>query len=722
MLPHAMNIWANRFVLGFMRGVLRVWFRFRAFNEEATKCDGPVLLVPNHLSWIDWLFVGLCLDTDWKMAASGLQARASKLHAWILGNPRIILIGPDPAPALKKMAAHLGDGGKLVLFAEGRMSRTGSLQRLFDGTGFLIQKTNAKVITCYLRGAARVLGSPHGGWTKWFPKVTTHFSDPIEPPKFEGLKSSNQRAKLNQWLRDLMVTQQFETEMEFGPETLLTALAEIARKIPNHTILEDTTFQTLDYRKLLVGTDLLAGQWERLLEQRTERVGVLLPNVNGKVVTLTSLWAAGKVPAILNYTAGTPTMLQCIELSSIKQVITSYAFIEKAKLEVEPLEAAGVELIYLEEIREKISKFSRGCSFLNHKFNPWAGQYTPFTDTAVVLYTSGSEGVPKGVELTHKNLLANVRQGAAVLDLKDSDRFFTCLPLFHSFGLTVGLLLPLLRGTFVFLFPSPLMYRHIPAVFYDRECTILLATNTFLNGYARFGQPADFANLRYLMSGAEKVQEATRDVWAKKFGVRISEGYGATETGPALSANTMIESRDGTVGRLFPGVSYRIEKIDGVAEGGKLLVKGPNIMKGYLNPEPNEAFQKLDGWYDTGDIVTVDEDRYITILGRAKRFAKISGEMVSLTAVEGALAGAFPQHGEDCMVAVVARPDADKGEQLIAATNKAELELGEIREAITAAGLPNLAAPREIKVLDEIPLLGSGKVNYPELSQQVNEA
>ena len=159
-------------------------------------------------------------------------------------------------------------------------------------------------------------------------------------------------------------------------------------------------------------------------------------------------------------------MLQCIELSDIKQVITSYAFIERAKLEVEPLEAAGVELIYLEEIREKISKFSKGCSFLNHKLNPWAGQYTPFTDTAVVLYTSGSEGVPKGVELTHKNLLANVRQGAAVLDLKDTDHFFTCLPLFHSFGLTVGLLLPLLRGISVFLFPSPLMYRHIPAVFY----------------------------------------------------------------------------------------------------------------------------------------------------------------------------------------------------------------------------------------------------------------
>ncbi len=647
-----------------------------------------------------------------------MPARTSKLHAWVLGNPRIILIGADPAASLKRMASHLDGGGKLVLFAEGRMSRTGSLQRLFDGTGFLVQKSKAKVITCYLRGASRVLGSPHGGWTKWFPKVTAHFSEAIEPPQYKG-KPAVQRAKLNQWLRDRMVNQQFEMEMEHGPKTIITALAALAKQIPHRVTLEDTTFQTLTYRRLLIGTDLLAAQWERLLDKQAERVGVLLPNVNGTVATFASLWAAGKVPAILNYTAGAATMLQCTELAGIKQIITSKTFLEKAKLEAEPFEAAGVELIYLEDVRENISGLSKIFTLLNHKLNPLAGHYTPFTDTAVVLFTSGSEGVPKGVELTHRNLLANARQCASVIDLKESDRFFTCLPLFHSFGLTAGLLLPLLRGNFVYLFPSPLMYRQIPAVFYDRDCTVMLATNTFLNGYARFGQPSDFAELRYVICGAEKIQEATRDIWARKFGVSLMEGYGATETGPVLSTSTILESREGAVGRLFPGVDYKLEKVDGVDEGGRLFVKGPNIMKGYLNAEPNAEFQKLGGWYDTGDIVTVDEDRYITIKGRAKRFAKISGEMVSLTAVENALAGAFPQHGEDCAIAIVARPDADKGEQLIAATNKAALELSEIREAITAAGLPNLAAPREIKVLEEIPVLGSGKTNYPELNKLV---
>jgi len=710
-----MNIWASKLFLKFMRLVLRVWFRFRAYNEKAADVNGPVLIIPNHISWIDWLFVGLCVDPEWKFVASSIPARHSKLHAWILSNPRIFLIDNQSPYAVKEMAAHLEKGGKLILFAEGRMSRTGTLQRLFDGTGFLLQKTGAKVITVHLRGAQRVLASPHRGWTKWFPKVSAHFSDPMEPPKFEGMKPNEERSALTQWLRDQMVQQHFEVETEFGEKTVLTAVAGVAGQIPNHTVLEDISGQALTYRRLLVGTDLLAAQWKAQLDRDTQHVGVLLPNVNGKAVTLLSLWAAGKVPAILNYTAGASTMLTCAELAGLKQIITSKVFLEKAKLEAEPFEEAGLEVIYLEDIREKISGLSKLTTLLNHKLNPWSGQYSPFNDTAAVLFTSGSEGVPKGVQLTHANLLANVRQCAAVIDLTDTDRVFNCLPLFHSFGLTVGLLLPMVRGMFIYLFPNPLQYRVIPAAFYDSDCTVMLSTNTFLNGYARAAQSADFCNLRYLICGAEKVQQATREHWAREFGVRVFEGYGATETSPVLSTNTIFESRVGSVGRLFPGVDYKLEKIEGVETGGRLFVRGPNIMKGYLNKDANAAFKKHKGWYDTGDIVTVDDDRYITIQGRAKRFAKISGEMVSLTAVEDALAGAFPHHGEDCQVAVIARPDADKGEILIAATNKEDLKLDEIRKAIQAKGLPNLAAPRDLKHLEELPVLGTGKINHREL-------
>jgi acyl-[acyl-carrier-protein]-phospholipid O-acyltransferase / long-chain-fatty-acid--[acyl-carrier-protein] ligase len=293
------------------------------------------------------------------------------------------------------------------------------------------------------------------------------------------------------------------------------------------------------------------------------------------------------------------------------------------------------------------------------------------------------------------------------------------LPLFHSFGLTVGTLLPLVRGFSVFLYPSPLHYRVVPTVVYLQNSTLFLATNTFLNGYARRAHPYDFRQLRYLFAGAEKVQEATAAVWAQRFGARVLEGYGATECSPVLSANTPMMPKHGSAGRFLPGVEHRLEPVEGVPEGGRLLVRGPNVMKGYLNADANAKFQALGGWYDTGDIVTVDAEGFVTIQGRLKRFAKISGEMVSLAAVEDALAGAFPHYGMRCQVAVIARPDEEKGEKLIAASNEARLTLEEVRAAIRAKGLPNLCAPREVRFVREIPKLGTGKVNHRELEKLV---
>jgi acyl-[acyl-carrier-protein]-phospholipid O-acyltransferase/long-chain-fatty-acid--[acyl-carrier-protein] ligase len=340
----------------------------------------------------------------------------------------------------------------------------------------------------------------------------------------------------------------------------------------------------------------------------------------------------------------------------------------------------------------------------------------------VIVFTSGSEGVPKGVELTHENILANIRQMLAVTDLTDRDRLFNCLPLFHSFGLTVGTFLPLVRGIYVFLYPSPLHYRMVPSALYERDCTVFLSTNTFLNGYARKAHPYDFRSLRYLFAAAEKLQEATALAWSQNYGVRILEGYGATECAPCVSVNTPLEPRYGSVGRLLPGMEYRLEPVEGVAEGGRLFVRGPNVMKGYLNADANAQFLALGGWYDTGDIVNVDAEGYLHILGRMKRFAKVSGEMVSLTAVEDALAGAFPQYGLHCQVAVITRPDEGKGEVLIAVTNEPKLTLDEIHEAIKAKGLTNLSTPREIKVVNEIPKLGTGKVDHRGLQAQMANA
>jgi acyl-[acyl-carrier-protein]-phospholipid O-acyltransferase/long-chain-fatty-acid--[acyl-carrier-protein] ligase len=448
------------------------------------------------------------------------------------------------------------------------------------------------------------------------------------------------------------------------------------------------------------------------------RVGVLLPNVNALPITLLALWSLGKVPAVLNYTTGSVVMLTCAQLAGLKHVITSRAFLERARLNADPLLKAGIELIFLEDLRAGIRGADRLTALVRSHFKLEPSATSPKAgDTAVILFTSGSEGVPKGVELSHANILANIRQLLAITDLTDADRVFNCLPLFHSFGLSVGTLLPLVRGMYLFLYPSPLHYRVVPTVFYDRDCTVFLSTNTFLNGYARKANSYDFRSLRYLFAAAEKLQEATAQTWSQQYGVRILEGYGATECAPALCVTTPLAPRHGSVGRLLPGIEHRLEPVEGVTDGGRLFVRGPNVMKGYLNAEADEQFRALGGWYDTGDIVSVDEDGYVFIRGRMKRFAKVSGEMVSLTAVEDALAGAFPQYGLRCQVAIVTRPDEHKGELLIAVSNEPKLQLAEIREAIKAKGLSNLCVPRELKTVKEIPKLGTGKVNHRELQK-----
>ena len=619
------------------------------------------------------------------------------------------------------MSNFLKSGGRLVLFAEGRLSETGSLMKLFEGTGFLLEKTNAKIITCYQRNAHRLPYSKHPGWKKIFPSLTIHFSDPQSAPKTLSNRS-NAREAYTQWLREQLMGLQFQTEMNLGPQDLLTAIGSMGRERPKSIVLEDVTGQRLNHRMVMVGSEVLSGQFNKLLKPDIERVGLLLPNVNATPITLLALWRLGKVPAILNYSSGVSIMQTCSDLAGVKQIITSQAFLEKAGINIQPMKDAGIEFIYLEKVREKVSAPTKLTILIKHKLKFGQSQFhIPSDKTAVVLFTSGSEGIPKGVELTHKNILANLRQLLAMVDILDTDSIFNCLPMFHSFGLVVGTLLPLCRGLRTTIFPSPLQYRVIPTAVYNSNTTIFLSTNTFLNGYAKKAHPYDFRNVRYLLAGAEKIQQATSDTWARKFGVRITEAYGVTECSPGISANTKADNRFGSVGRILPDMEWKLEPVDGVKDAGRLFVKGPNVMKGYLNKDANKAFQSLNGWYDTGDIVKVDDDGYFWIKGRAKRFAKISGEMVSLTAVEDALAGAFPHHGENCEIAVIAVTDADKGEKLVAVTNEPNLKTSEIRDAVASAGLINLCTPREIHVLKEIPKLGTGKLNHREAQRLVEE-
>ncbi|MGD1084456.1 MAG: AMP-binding protein [Verrucomicrobiota bacterium] len=703
-----------------VRLLLRLFFGFRAINTAALETAGPVMLLPNHVSWFDWLFLACCLDTRWRFVTSTRAAQVSFVHRLIMINRFTFPVDTESPYAVKRMAEHLQSGGKLVIFPEGRLSRTGSLMKLFDGTGFLLFKTKAKVITCYLRGADRLPFSPNPNHKKLFPRVTAHFSDILTPPPQPGLSTTRARQKITRWLREAMVQQQFDTELDGTPKNVLAAIIETARQFPGTLALEDALHKKLTRRRLLAGADALAGQWRpQWPGGRSARVGVMLPTSLAMPATLLSLWAAGEIPAILNFSTGVATMLACAQLAGLKQIITSRTFLERAKLNVQPMKDAGIEFIFLEDVRAKISGWRQMESLLRVFFAPRSMVPAPTCDVAVVLFTSGSEGAPKGVELTHTNLLSNVRQLLAVVDVTDADRLFNALPLFHSFGL-IGLLAPLIRGCYVFLYPSPLHYRVIPTLIYDLDCTIFFATNTFLNGYARKANPFDFRSLRLLFGAAEKLQEATANTWARQFGARVLEAYGATECSPCVTINTAIHPRFGSAGEFLPGIAHKFEPVEGVPEGGRLWVRGPNIMRGYLNREANEKFLAAGGWYDTGDIACVDGDGFLHILGRLKRFAKVSGEMVSLTAAEEALAGAFPQYGLRFQIAVMARPDPDRGESLFAVANDPRLNLDELRAAIKASGLSNLYAPREIKFARDIPKLGTGKVDYRQLQNLIS--
>ncbi len=709
-----------------LRWLLRVWFHFRWEGEDYLREKGPLVLAPNHVSWLDWLFLGVLLDADWKFVTSSTTATTSWVHRRIMVNSRTFPVDPTSAYGVREMADFLERGGKLVLFPEGRLSRTGGLMKVYDGISFLLQRSGARVITVYLRGANRTPWVSHPGWTQWRPQVSAHFAAPVPAPSFPQLSATVARQRVTAWLRDRMVAQQVEVELKTGPNTVTAAIGEIVRRVPARIALEDVSNTALTYRRFAVGADVLAQAWARRLAGPIgERVGVLLPNANPAPLTIASLWLAGKTPAMLNFSTGVTTMIVCAQLAQMKHIITARKFVEAAKIDVPALTTAGLQLHYLEDIRAEAGSGTKLSAAIRNRF--FAGSRLRAarikeSDTAIVLFTSGSEGMPKGVELTHKNLIANARQLDAVMDITDEERFFSALPLFHSLGLVGGLLFPLLRGCYTFLYPSPLHYRIVPAVVYDKCCTVMLGTNTFLNGYARKANPYDFNTLKLLVAGAEKVQTATFDTWAKRFGVRILEGYGATECSPAICINSRINPKLGTAGRFLPGMEWKLEPVAGVTEGGRLWVRGPNVMKGYLNPEPQAKFAAQGGWYDTGDVVEIDDEGFVAIKGRMKRFAKISGEMVSLTAVEDALAGAYPLFGIRCQVAVVAVPDEDKGEKLIAVTNESRLTLADLRTTIKAKGLSNLSAPRELRVVTSIPKLGTGKTDHRALMQALAAA
>ncbi|WP_297697215.1 AMP-binding protein [Phenylobacterium sp.] len=499
--------------------------------------------------------------------------------------------------------------------------------------------------------------------------------------------------------------------------TLFDALVEASRKYgPKKPILEDQERNPLTYIDLIRASFAL-GRKIAAFTEPGERVGVMLPSSVAGVVTFFALHAIGRVPTMLNFTAGIRNLRAACELAGVRRVLTAHRFVEQGKLHdiIDALEAMTT-VTYLEEVRESVGLadklYAAAAGVLPSRF---AARSKP-SDPGVILFTSGSFGAPRGVVLTQANLVANVRQVEAHIALDPNWVMFNPLPIFHCFGLTGGVLLPLLSGMKAFEYPSPLHIKQIPALVKDVGASILLATDTFVNQYARSAEPGDLSGLAFVVCGAERVRDETHNLIAERFGpIPLLEGYGATEAAPVIAVNKPEDNRRGTVGGLLPGIETRLEPVEGIPGGGRLYVRGPNVMAGYLAPggglEP-----PVDGWHDTGDVVSMSPDSWLKIQGRVKRFAKVGGEMVSLTAAEDLAANVWP----DSRHAVVAVPDPKKGERLVLVTDRRDATPEPLVGHAQRLGAPEIAVPRKIIRVPEIPVLGTGKTDYVALQRIVD--
>ena len=699
-----------------IRALLRLLFRVRVEGPLANFSQPRLLIVANHQSFLDGLILGVFLPIN-PVFVVHTEITRNWFFRQMLRLGDHLAVDPTNPMAMKRVVRLIESGRPVVIFPEGRITLTGSLMKVYDGPAFVAAKTGALIIPVRLDGAERSFFSRLSGSNPrvLLPKITVSIQPPASITVSKEGNGRARRRKAGESMRKIMQEMIFRSH---PAQTLYTALVDaISIYGRGRKMVEDMRQTEYSYNALLKMT-LVLGLLVRRISVRGETVGVLLPNLAATLCMVIGMTAFRRVPAMLNYTSGTEGMQSACVAARVSTVVTSRKFLETARLQGQVDALNNVRVFYLEDLQPTVNVTVKLWALLHLVFPRLLGGGVDPHSPAVVLFTSGSEGRPKGVVLSHGAILSNIAQVRAITDFSVEDRIFNALPIFHSFGLVAGGLLPILTGIKLFLYPSPLHYRLIPEVIYDRSCTILFGTSTFLSNYAKFAHPYDFYRVRYVVAGAEKLSQAVREIWYEKFGVRIFEGYGITETSPVVSVNSPMATRIGSVGQLLPGMEAKLVPVEGIERGGTLHVRGPNLMLGYLhydNPgvlvPPRSELGA--GWHDTGDVVDIDEEGFLHILGRMKRFAKIAGEMVSLELVEKIAVAASPEFQH----AASSRPDERRGEAIILFTSDPLLTRERLQQAAQQAGSSELAIPKTITHLPQIPLLGTGKIDYVKLKQ-----
>ncbi len=698
-----------------IRLLLRWMFRLRVTGEFGRSPAGGRLVVANCNSALDGVLLGLFLPGE-PLLVMTPEMRENALLRFLAS--RVHSVAPDATHpfTIKSVVNHVNAGGTAIIFPQGRVTSTGGVMRTLDFAAVIAAHCGARMVPVRVHGTLHSRFSRvSGNWPKrWFPRVTLAIHPEVNRAVDSRHGGKYRRQKYASELQRIM---QHMMSMPLSPRDLFGAFLDAMALHGRRTlIIEDARRQPESYGAMLK-TSLALG---RLLARHSvtgETVGVLLPNLSPGLAAILGLSARGRVPAMLNYSSGVQAIRSTCTAACVKTMVTSRLFLERLKLQDLPAALPDIKILYLEDLRESLTLgdklwlvgyalwFPRAASLPVDPSRP-----------AVVLFTSGSEGLPKGVVLSHNALLANMSQLHAVIDFGPNDKFFSALPLYHSFGLIACALMPLITGTRLFLYISPLRYRTIPELTYLSDATYIFGTSTFLAHYARNAHPYDFQSVRKVICGGEKLGREVARLWHERFGLRVLEGYGATECGPAMALNTPLAFRNGSVGRLLPGVESRVMPVPGLGSGGMLHVRSPNLMSGYLHVG-NPGVMQLphsecgEGWYSTGDVVSIDDDGYVTIIGRTRRFAKIAGEMVSLDLMEHIAAHASPEHHH----AATLKQESDYGESTVLFTTDAALDRMRLIRAAHELQAPELAISRHIVRVDELPLTGNGKIDYVTL-------
>lgn len=695
-----------------------------AFDEN--KLPAKAVYVSNHVSFLDPLLLFAFLPGNPVFALNGHLYR----NKWIrlfMKTADIMPFNPIEPGDIKELISKVDSGRCCVIFAEGRITENGGLMKIYEAPGLVADKSGAPIVPVWISGPqygyfSKTKGKlPH----RPLPKIRITVRKPVKFKLKDELRRQRDHISNEVYMimREMSFEASYNDNISLFAQLMKTAKVHSKKGLLRRPMfVEDINRVPNSYKDIVIKSFVL-GKFFKKKTAPGEHVALLLPNAIATLCTFFGLSAYERIPVMLNFSVGAKNMVSMCKTATCKLVITSHLFIRNAKMEpvVEELKKAGLEIFYLEDLRKYITLFDKIGAFLRYKI-----KRVPHKDggnkPAVVLFTSGSEGAPKAVVLSHANIISNIKQMSSIETINVTDTLFNALPMFHSFGLTVGTLFPLFEGSKLFLYPSPLHYRIISEIVYEIGASIMLATDTFFRGYAKIAHPMDFHNIRFMYGGAEAIKPDTRNMWVERFGIRVMEAYGSTECSPVVTANNRIFNRFGSIGKLLPKIQYKIEPVDGIEKGGELCVKGPNIMMGYYMPDnPGVLVPLKDGWYHTGDVVEIDEIGFVYIKDRIKRFAKIGGEMVSLNAVHEMVVKACEASGPDYSYGVVAVPHESKGEQIVLVTNNKKVTQDCLHNYIRANGMSELYLPRLILYHDTLPVFATGKADNVTLKKQVME-